>query len=152
MSFPDSSVGKECYAGDPPCDSWVEKIHWRRDRLPTPAFLGFPSGSAGKESACSVRDLSLIVRLERSPWRRECLPTPVFWPGEFHGLYNPWGCKELDTTDKLSLSMLNTDNICSKCVYTNLILTIMLLGKSYHSIPIVLMRKLRQHCCLSLYS
>ena len=25
------------------------------------------------------------------PWRRERLPTPVFWPGEFHGLYRPWG-------------------------------------------------------------
>ena len=25
------------------------------------------------------------------PWRRERLPTPVFWPGEFHGLYSPWG-------------------------------------------------------------
>ena len=23
-------------------DSWVRKIPWRRDRLPTPAFLGFP--------------------------------------------------------------------------------------------------------------
>ena len=23
-------------------------------------------------------------------------PTPVFWPTEFHGLYSPWGCKELD--------------------------------------------------------
>ena len=31
------------------------------------------------------------------PWRRERLPTPVFWPGEFHGLYSPWGCKESDT-------------------------------------------------------
>ena len=29
-----------------------------------------------------------------SQWER--LPTPVFWPGEFHGLYSPWGCKELD--------------------------------------------------------
>ena len=28
------------------------------------------------------------------PWRRERLPTPVFWPGEFHGLYNPWGRKD----------------------------------------------------------
>ena len=28
------------------------------------------------------------------PWRRERLPTPVFWPGEFHGLYSPWGRKE----------------------------------------------------------
>ena len=33
------------------------------------------------------------------PWRREWLPTPVFWPGEFLGLYSPWGHKELDTTE-----------------------------------------------------
>ena len=33
------------------------------------------------------------------PWRRESLPTPVFWSGEFHGLYNPWGPKELDTIE-----------------------------------------------------
>ena len=32
-------------------------------------------------------------------WRRERLPTPIFWPGECHGLYSPWGCKELDTTE-----------------------------------------------------
>ena len=35
------------------------------------------------------------------PWRRERLPTPVFWPGEFHGLYSPWGLKESDTTERL---------------------------------------------------
>ena len=29
----------------------------------------------------------------------ERLPTPVFWPSEFHGLYNPWGHKELDMTE-----------------------------------------------------
>ena len=27
------------------------------------------------------------------------VPTPVFWPGEFHGLYGPWGRKESDTTE-----------------------------------------------------
>jgi len=27
-------------------------------------------------------------------WRRERLPTPEFCPGEFHGLYSPWGRKE----------------------------------------------------------
>ena len=37
------------------------------------------------------------------PWRKERLPTPVFWPGEFQGLYSPWGRKELDTTELLSL-------------------------------------------------
>ena len=35
--------------------------------------------------------------------RRDRLPTPVFWPGEFHGLYTPWGHKESDTTEWLSL-------------------------------------------------
>ena len=42
------------------------------------------------------------------PWRREWLPTPVFLPGEFHGQtslagYSPWGCKEWDTTEWLTL-------------------------------------------------
>ena len=38
----------------------------RRDRLPTPVFLGFPCGSAGKESTCNVGDLGLIPGLGRS--------------------------------------------------------------------------------------
>ena len=36
--------------------SWVRKICWRRDRLPTPVFLAFPCGSAGKEYAHNARD------------------------------------------------------------------------------------------------
>ena len=28
-----------------------------------------------------------------------------FWPGEFHGLYSPWDCKESDTTEGLLLSL-----------------------------------------------
>ena len=32
------------------------------------------------------------------PWRRERLLTPVS-PGEFHGLYSPWGHKESDRTE-----------------------------------------------------
>ena len=39
---------------------------WRRDRLPTPVFLGFPHGSAGKESSCNVGDLGSIPGLGRS--------------------------------------------------------------------------------------
>ena len=55
-NYYDSSVGKESAgdAGDPQLDSWVGKIHCRRDRLPTPVFLGFLCGSAGQESACNV--------------------------------------------------------------------------------------------------
>ena len=41
-------------------DSWVGKICWRRDKPPTPVFLGFPYGLAGKESACSAGDLGSI--------------------------------------------------------------------------------------------
>ena len=40
------------------------------------------------------------------PWRRERLPTPVFWPGESHGLHSPGGCKESDTTYRLSGSFI----------------------------------------------
>ena len=58
---------------------------------------GFPGGSAGKESACNVGDLGLIPG-------RVGLPTPVFWPGEFHGLYSPWGRKESNMTEQLSLT------------------------------------------------
>jgi len=42
-------------------------ITCKRDRLPTPVFLGFPGGSAGgKESACNAGDLGSIPGLERS--------------------------------------------------------------------------------------
>ena len=39
----------------------------RRDRLPTPVFLGFPGGSAAKEPACNAGDLGSITGLGRSP-------------------------------------------------------------------------------------
>ena len=43
----------------------VRKIPWRRDRVPTPVFLGFPCGLVDKESACSVGDLGSIPGLGR---------------------------------------------------------------------------------------
>ena len=92
---------------------WVRKIRWRRDRLPTPVILGFPGGWADKKSACNAGDLGLIPGLGRVPRRMERLPTPiVFWPGEFHGLYRPWGCEELDTTERLSLTLLFVSHLC----------------------------------------
>ena len=71
----------------------VGKIPWRRDRLPTPV-LGFPFGSAGKESTCNGRP-GFDPWVGKIPWRRERLLTPVFWPGEFHGL------SQRDTTARL---------------------------------------------------
>ena len=41
------------------------------------------------------------------PWRRERLPTPVFWPGEFHGLYSPRGCRESATAETLTFTSLS---------------------------------------------
>ena len=32
----------------------VRKLHWRRDKLPTPVLLGFAHGSDGKESSCNA--------------------------------------------------------------------------------------------------
>ena len=55
-----------CSSRKPQFDSWVGKIHWRRDRLLTPAFLGLTCGSAGKESARNAGALGLILGLGRS--------------------------------------------------------------------------------------
>ena len=40
---------------------------------------------------CNSGDLVSIPGLGRSPG--------VFWPREFHGLYSPWGHKEMDTIE-----------------------------------------------------
>ena len=101
MAFPDSSVGNKsaCNAGD--CG----------------LILGLGrSAGEGKGYPLQYSWASLMAQLvkqygrprfdpwvEKIPWRREQLSIPVFWPGEFHGLYSPWGLKELDTTERLSL-------------------------------------------------
>ena len=36
-----------------------------------------------------------------NPLGKGTATTPVFWPGEFHGLYSPWGHKESDMTEWL---------------------------------------------------
>ena len=49
------------------------------DRLPTPVFLSFPGGSAGKESTCNVGDMGSIPGLGRSP--REGNGYPLLYSG-----------------------------------------------------------------------
>ena len=98
-------VKTPCNAGDLSFDSWVSR--WRRDRIPTPAFLGFPGGSGSKESACNVGDLGLMPGLERSHGgehgnrlQYSCLENP---PGERSlSDYSPWGRTELDSAEWLS--------------------------------------------------
>ena len=87
-------------------DSWVRQSGWRRDRLPTPVFLGFPVGSDGKESTCNARDLGSISGLGRSPGGGQGNPLHYFClenPHRQRSLegYSPWDCKESDTTEQL---------------------------------------------------
>ena len=105
MGFTGSSAGKEsaCNAGDP-------------GSIPG---LGRSTGE-GIGYSLPYPWSSLVVQLViclqcgrpgfdpcvgKIPCRRERLPTPVFRPGEFHGLYSPWGHKESDMTERLSLSL-----------------------------------------------
>ena len=80
--------------------------------LPTPV-LGFPGGSVGKKSICSVGDPDLIPGLGGSPpWRSTWQPTPLFLPREFPWTEEPGrlqsirGSKESDTTEPLSTAQV----------------------------------------------
>ena len=96
-----SSAGKESACNRRPWfNSWVGKFPWRRDRLPTPVFLGFPGGSDGKDSACNVGDLGLIPGLGRSaggghgnPLQCSSLENPMdrgAWRAAVHGVTKSW--------------------------------------------------------------
>ena len=81
------------------------------DRLPSPVFLGFPCGSAGKESTCNAGDLGSIPGLGRSPGEGKGYPV------QYSGLENPMDCivyglRKSQMTEQLSLSLpLFTDLI-----------------------------------------
>ena len=65
----------------------------------------FPGGSDSEESACNEGDLGSIPGLGRSPGGGNCNPLQYFCLENPHGQrslagYNPWGCKESDTTER----------------------------------------------------
>ena len=93
----------------PQFDSWVRKMHWRGDWLLTPVFLSFPCGSVSKESPCNAGDLGSIPGLGRSPGEGKGYPL------QYSG-HSPWGCKQSDTTERLSLSY--TYNIFFKIFFS----------------------------------
>ena len=75
--------------------------------------LGFPHDASNKEYSCQGRRHK---RCRFDPWvgeilwRRKLQPIPVFLPGESHGQKSlvecsPWGRKELDLTEQLTLSL-----------------------------------------------
>ena len=57
---------------------------WRRDRLPTLVFLGFPGGSVVK-NPLAIQRPGFDLWIGKIPWRRKCQPIPVFLPGKFNG-------------------------------------------------------------------
>ena len=72
--------------------------------------LGFPVGSDGKESACSAGDPGSISGLGRSPGEGNGNPLQYSCLENPHGQrslvgYSPWGCKESDTTERLSTAL-----------------------------------------------
>ena len=80
----------------------VQFLGWedprRRDWLPTPVFLGFPSGSGSKESACNKGNLGSIPELRKSPGGEHGNPLQYSCLENPHGqrilmAYSPWGCK-----------------------------------------------------------
>ena len=71
------------------------------------AFLGFPGGSDGKESACKAGKPGLIPGSgippgggHGNPVQYSCLENPHGWRS-LAG-YSPWGLKELDTIEELN--------------------------------------------------
>ena len=78
----------------------------------TKGFFFTHGGSDSKESACNAGVLGVIRGLgwEDPLERREWKPTAVFLPGESPGQrslagYSPWGYKESDTAERLTVLM-----------------------------------------------
>ena len=74
--------------------------------------MGFPSCSDGKESTCNAGDTSSIPGLGRSPGGGHSNPLQYSGLENPHGerslaSYSPWGCKELDMTNQLSMHTHN---------------------------------------------
>ena len=53
----------------------------------------------------AVRETQARSLVREDPQKKERQPTPAFLPREFHGLHSLCGRKELDTTERLSLSL-----------------------------------------------
>ena len=66
QGFPDSSLKNPPAMQETLVQLLGQEDPLRRDRLPTSVLLGFPCGSADKESTCNAGDLSLIPGLGRS--------------------------------------------------------------------------------------
>ena len=64
-------------------------------------FKGFPGSSAGKESTCNAGDPGSISGSGRSSGEGKGYPLQYF--GLEDSMDSPWGCKDADTAERLSL-------------------------------------------------
>ena len=85
-------------------------LRQRKQHLQSFRGRGFPGCPESKESPTTQEETWVWSLVGKIPWGRKWQPTPVFLPGESHGQsskegYNPWGCKELDTTEWPTLSL-----------------------------------------------
>ena len=113
-------------------------------------LLGFPSSSDGKASACNAGGPGSITGLGRSPGEGNGNPLQ-FLPGEFHGQkslegYNPWGHKELDTTEQLTHTHTHTHTSVIKKPSVFPINTLRLKIAGHSFLLIIPLLWLGQHC------
>ena len=104
LAFPHSSVGKEsiCNAGD--LGSIPGLVRSLGDEIGYLLPYSWTSLVAQLvKNPPAMWETWVWFLGGKIPWRRERLSSSVFWPGEFHALHSPWGCKELDMTEWLSL-------------------------------------------------
>ena len=105
LGFPDSSVGKEFTfnAGDLSLIPGLGRSIGEGIGYPLQySWASFVAQLVRNPSAMwetCVRSLGWKDPLEKGRATHS-----AFWPGEFHGLYSPWGHKESDTTERLSFS------------------------------------------------
>ena len=84
---------------------------------------GLPTWLSGRESVCQCRipkRRGFNPWVGKIPWSRKWQHTQIFLPEKFHRQrslvgYSPWGCKEPDTTEQLSMHA--QDRYISICVY-----------------------------------
>ena len=89
---------------------WIWHVIWLLQASVYRPYGGFLGSSNGKESACNAGDLGLIPGSGRSlregngnPFQYSCLENP-HQQRSLMG-YSPWGRKELDMTEWLTLSL-----------------------------------------------
>ena len=71
---------------------------------------GFPYGSDVKRICLRYSRPGFNCWVRKLPWRREWLSSLIFLPGLFHGQrslagYSPWGHKESNTTEPITLKL-----------------------------------------------